>query len=157
MIIFSLNLVLAVIWVFLTGDVSLRSLLTGAAVGFVVVVLHQKLLGRNSYSRSVFAIFKLLLVFSHRLWVASWQLVRDILRKNPKFFPAIVAYRTGDVHKTDLAILANLISLTPGSLVIDAKEKEPTLFVHSLYSSDSAKVEKDIEVYVRLLREIRGI
>lgn len=152
----ALNLVLAVVWVFLFGEISLNSLLVGFVVGFAVVALHQKLLGSSSYSRAVVAIVKLMAIFSHRLWLASLQLVRDILRPEPNFSPAIVAFHTGDLHSTDLAILANLISLTPGSLVMDADARACILFVHCLYGSETESVKKDIALYVRLLREVRG-
>jgi len=141
MIFFALNLVLAVIWMFLSGDMSLNSLLIGMIAGFAVVAFHQKLLGSGSYARSVFAVLRLLAVFSHRLWFASWQLVRDILRKEPNFYPSIVAFRLGNVPSTDLAVLANLISLTPGSLVIDADASAQILYVHSLYGSDTESVK----------------
>jgi multicomponent Na+:H+ antiporter subunit E len=153
---FAFNLLLAVFWMFLNGTFTLAALGVGFAVGFAVVALHQLLTGRGSYFQSMSAIIRLAFFFVSRLWVAAWQLARDILRPRPRFDPVIMAYEARGLTPGEVALLSNLISLTPGSVSLDADGESGRIFVHSLYGEDSKAVMREIENYARLLRAIRG-
>jgi multicomponent Na+:H+ antiporter subunit E len=49
--------------------------------------------------------------------------------------------------KTDLeiAVLANLITLTPGSLSVDVSDDRRTLYVHAMFVSDPDQVRTEIK------------
>ncbi len=154
---FALNLVLAVIWVFLSGSFTLRGGLIGFVIGFMVITLHQSMLGSHSYSRAVVGMIKLLAVFIYRLWLSSLQLARDILRRRNPFSPAIIAYEAPGLSRTDIVLLSILISLTPGSLSLDADVDRGIIYVHALYGHDTKRVRQDIEIYSSILRTMRGV
>jgi multicomponent Na+:H+ antiporter subunit E len=50
--------------------------------------------------------------------------------------------------KTDLEItvLSNLISLTPGTLVIDVSDDRKVMYVHGMYLEDKAKFIESIKI-----------
>lgn len=62
----------------------------------------------------------------------AWLVVQPKLRLRPGFiaFPLTV---TSDVQIT---LLANLITLTPGTLSVDVSEDRKTLFIHAIDVSD---------------------
>lgn len=83
----------------------------------------------------------LFLYFLKELFFASLKVAYDIV--TPKFLlrPGIIAYPL--LAKTDLEItlLANMVSLTPGTLSMAVSEDRKTLYVHSLYILNDDKEE----------------
>ena len=49
---------------------------------------------------------------------------------------------------TEIALLANLITLTPGSVTLDLSEDRRVLYVHAMYIDGG-----DVEAYVRSVKE----
>ena len=75
----------------------------------------------------------LLLTFIYELIVANVQVAYEVITPGLKMTPGIIMVPL-DV-KSDLAItlLANMISLTPGTLSIDVSNDKKVLFVHAMY------------------------
>jgi len=64
--------------------------------------------------------------------------------------PAILAIEVAELTPRQRWILANLITMTPGTLSLDIDEKEARLFIHCMAVKDPAGMEKEIEnAYVR--------
>jgi multicomponent Na+:H+ antiporter subunit E len=61
-----------------------------------------------------------------------------------KLRPAIVAYPLTLPRDSQITLLANLITLTPGTLSVDVSEDRKTLFVHAIDCSDIEATKRDI-------------
>ena len=148
----ALNLLLAVIWILLQADVSLASLLTGLAVGFVAVALARD----GGHASSFVGLLRLCARFAWELLVANLTLARDILRPTPVFHPGLVRVEVEDLGESGAALLANLISLTPGTLTVDTGERGRPVYVHTLYASDPAEVRRQILLLAARIRAVSG-
>lgn len=146
----AVNLLLAVIWILLQADFSLAGLLTGLAVGFFAIALARE----GAYARSFIALVRLFARFAWELLVANLTLARDILRPSPAFQPGLVRIDVENLGESGSALLANLISLTPGTLTVDMGEHGQPIYVHTLYASDPAEVRRQI---LRLAARIRAV
>lgn len=133
---FAINLVLAVVWQALTGGFSLSGLLIGFAVAYVVLWLLQPLFGRSRYCRQLFDVLLLAGFFLYELVVSSVRVAWHVLLPAPKSRPGIVAVPLETCTDTEIAVLANLVSLTPGSLSIDVSDDRRTLLVHAMFVDD---------------------
>lgn len=72
------------------------------------------------------------LFFLRELTEANLQLVLIVLRPRDKMHPGIVAVPTRAATDLERTILANLISLTPGTLTLEIDEDESILYVHGI-------------------------
>lgn len=153
---FALNLVLALIWVLLTAELSLAGMIVGFLLGFVAIAIARPTLGSHRYVRSVAGIVKLIAVFFYKLVAANLLLARDILRPHPRFTAGFVAIDARDLSPLETVLFTNLVSLTPGTIVVDLDAEGHTLWVHALYAAEPELIRRDCALYARLIREAAG-
>lgn len=152
----ALNLVLAITWVLLTGTFSLVSLAVGTMLGFVAIAALRGVVGGKRYVRAVRGILRLSSGFARGLVVANLQLARDVLRPVPPFRTGIVTFDARDLPPVETVLLANLVSLTPGTLTVDAEDDGSVLYVHALYADDPDRIRADIRHLADLVHAALG-
>ena len=84
------------------------------------------------------------------------QLARDILRPHPPFQPGFLAYDASDLGPTETVLLANLVSLTPGTISVDLDDLGEMLYVHSLYAGDAEATRRGIRRLANLIHAALG-
>lgn len=100
------------------------------------------------FSRFVVRIFDVLLFvlfYFKELIVSSSILAYDVVRPRKSFKHGIVAVPIDIKSDTALLALINLISMTPGSLVVDLTRDKKTLYVHSMYLEDTEKFKRKLK------------
>lgn len=129
------NFFLAIVWMACWGDASFPQFLAGFLVGFVVLIAVESLLpaGRVSYTSKALKALELIGFFFAELWKSNIRVAIDLLRPKPKITPAIVAVPLRLKEDWSLTLLANLITLTPGTLSLDLSADKKTLFIHTMY------------------------
>jgi len=152
----ALNLLLAVVWMLLTGGFSLFSLGVGLVMGFVAISAGQSVIGSRRYVRAVAGTGRLLVGFVRELVVANLQLARDILRPNPPFVPGFLAFDVRALGRAETVALANLVSLTPGTVSVDLDDEGLTLYVHTLYAHDPEATRAGLRRLARLVHGALG-
>jgi multicomponent Na+:H+ antiporter subunit E len=143
---FSLNVMLMLAWSALTGTFSALNLFTGFALGWVVLWFIQPLYGHgNKYFWQPWRVSALIIVFLAELILSSFRVAWEVLAI--KFFikPGIVGVPLSVKTDMQILLLANFISLTPGSLTLDISEDRKTLYLHTMFASDPDKVRADIK------------
>ncbi|WP_437777361.1 Na+/H+ antiporter subunit E [Sorangium sp. So ce1097] len=150
------NLLLALAWVCLTGDFSLRGLLIGAFLGFLGLTFGQRAPRGRRYTRAVRGSLRLLGSFLWQLVLANLQLARDVLRRELPFRPQLLRLDVRDLGRTQVVLLGNLISLTPGTITVDAEDDGATLLVHTLYAADAEAVRSDLRALAELIVRASG-
>lgn len=141
-----LVMVLAVVWAAVTGNFSGLNLLFGAVAGsFAVLLLRQSLASRKALRRGR-RIVSLLLLFLYELFMSAVRVALVVIRLDIKaaIRPAIVAFPLTVKSDAEIALLANLITLTPGTLSIDVSPDRSTLYVHALAVDDEKALIADI-------------
>lgn len=69
--------------------------------------------------------------------------------------PGIVAVGIGDMTDLEITVLANFITLTPGTLTLDVSEDRTQLIVHCMDASDPDRIKREIhDGLERRLKEI---
>ncbi|WP_437631990.1 Na+/H+ antiporter subunit E [Sorangium sp. So ce854] len=145
------NILLALAWVCLTGDFSLRGLLIGALLGFLGLSFGQRAPRGRRYTRAARGSLRLLGSFLFRLVLANLQLARDVLRRELPFRPQLLRLDVRDLGRTQVVLLGNLTSLTPGTITVDAEDDGATLLVHTLYAADPEAVRSDLRALAELI------
>ncbi len=86
----------------------------------------------------------LLVYFLWELVVANVRLARDVIRPVSRLRPAIVAVPLSLVDDRQIVLLANLITLTPGTLSLDVSSDRKFLYVHVMHVEDVAAFREEI-------------
>lgn len=75
----------------------------------------------------------LILFFLKELTTASIKVAYDVLTPKDYMQPAIVAIPLDAKSDLEITLLANFITLTPGTLSIDVSDDRKTLYIHEVY------------------------
>lgn len=141
----SLNITLAVVWMFLSGSFGIFALIEGLAVGFGVIFLLERVIGASNYTKKLFKGLNLLFFFLWELIVSNYNVAKELLTPHFLSEPAIVAVPLSLKGDFEITLLANLITLTPGTLSIDVSPDRKFLYVHLMYGGDPDKAIADIK------------
>jgi len=138
------NLVLALIWVIVSGSFTLINLLFGFALGAAALYLIREQVGTVGYIGRARRIFALFLLFLVELIKSAWRVAVLVLKPHMDLKPGIFAYPLKVESDFEITLLANLITLTPGTLSVDVSEDRSTLYVHAIDCSDPEAARTDI-------------
>lgn len=152
-----LNLLLALTWMAMNDDISLAGFVTGFLLGFVILFFAQSAVGSRGYARRVARVAELLVFFVKELVVANLRVAYDVLTPGLRARPGILAVPLDVETDEEATLLANLVSLTPGTISLDVSPDRRTLFVHAMYADDPEQVKQDIKQGFerRVLRVLR--
>jgi multicomponent Na+:H+ antiporter subunit E len=140
-----LHLVLTILWAMATGSLELINLLVGFAVAGGVLHFAGPALGDARYGIRALRIFGLTLFFFRELFVSSVRVAIDVLRPSLTMTPALIAVPLDLTNDAAITLLANMVSLTPGTLSIDVAEDRSCLYVHAMYGDDPEAVRRSIK------------
>ena len=139
---------LTIMWVLLWGDLTPANVLTGVvvAVGLVLVFPPAPSNDDPLVVRPV-AAASFLVWFLWQLVITNVAVAREVLlpRSRSDIRPAVVAVRLRTRSGRLATIIANAITLTPGTLTIDARGRPALLYVHVLSFTDEASAVADVE------------
>lgn len=142
---FATNLILALAWAALNGEISLSSLCVGFVIGYVVLYMLQPILGNSRYCQKLFDGLKLLAFFFYELIVSSLKVGWDVLTPVQNSKPGVIAVPIDTATNAELTVLANLVSLTPGSLSLDISDDHKHLLVHAMFVDDPEAFKQEIK------------
>jgi multicomponent Na+:H+ antiporter subunit E len=119
-------LLTAILWLLLTGTFDAQELVAGALVSLVVGALAYRRSGILGGIRWSFvlpgAILLYLWVFCIALFRSNIDVARRVLSPSLPLRPGVVQVRTGLTSALGRLLLANSITLTPGTLTLDVED-----------------------------------
>ncbi|MBF9128919.1 Na+/H+ antiporter subunit E [Plantactinospora sp. S1510] len=123
---------LVAVWSLLWGEFTLGNLLGGAVVAVVVLVFLP--LPRVTFGGRLrpLALADLVVRFVFQLVVASVQVAWVAVRPGQPPRNAIIAVRLRVRSDLNLTLTAEVLSLVPGTLIVEADRETGTLYVHVL-------------------------
>lgn len=123
---------LTLVWVGLWGSVTAANVLGGVVVAVVLVAaLPLNQVDTSGVVRPL-ALLRFLAYFAADLVKASVQVTALVLRPRVQLRQAVVAVPVRGASDALLTLLANAISLTPGTLTLEVDRPSSTLYVHAL-------------------------
>jgi multicomponent Na+:H+ antiporter subunit E len=150
-----LNLILALMWAALQGELGMVNFVSGFVVSAAVIYIFRRKFFRALYFRKVALGVTLALVFSRELIKSNIAVLRVVLSRRPLIRSGVIAVPTELTNDLALTMLSNMITLTPGTLTLDISHDRRYLFVHTLNLNDPEDVKREIrnafELYLREL------
>lgn len=154
---FIMNLLLAFIWVALTGSLSYSNFIFGLLLGFFVLWIMNYADHDKRYFYRVPKILSFLLYFIYQMLKANLQVAYDVMTPNYFFRPGIVRFPLNARTDFEINVLSMFVSLTPGTLIIDVSDDKKVLFIHVMYLTSPEKFVQELRTGVerRLLEVLR--
>jgi multicomponent Na+:H+ antiporter subunit E len=154
-----LNFALALVWMALQRSFTLADFIVGFAFGFVIIALSQRALieqaadlatarrtlDLTSYPRRA---WRLLSFVGFALWSivkANIEVARIVVRPRLDIKPGIIAIPLDVRSEAGITVLANLITLTPGTVTLDVSSDRRTAYVHCIDIKDADAIRDDIK------------
>lgn len=137
---------LAAIWVLLWGTASPANVLSGLAVGFVLVTVLPG--GRRRSGWPTVRPMALARLGRHMLVAtvrANIVLTREIVTRRSGLHTGVVGVPLPECSDGLLTLIMNLLGLVPGTMPLEVTEAPRTLFVHVLHLDDVEDVRRDVE------------
>ncbi len=141
---FALNIVVALVWASTIGPFTPGNVLAGFLIGYFVLWLLRKQL-KTRYTSRAFQMLKLILLFLYELWLSAFRVAIDVLSPRMTFRPGIVGLPLASDDDVQITVLANLITLTPGTLSMDVSTDKSVLYVHAMRADDPEGLKQSIK------------
>lgn len=131
---FLLNLFIAFLYVLLRDEdaIHIDTFLFGFLIGIIIVFMMRRFYGGRFYLHKLFSIIKLLLIFVSEIMQSSVLVIRHILSPKINIEPGIFKYTTVLRGDWQVTILALLLTLTPGSVVMEVTEDGTGFYIHAM-------------------------
>ncbi len=138
-----LSLALFVVWQLLSDGVSAATVVMGLILAFVIPLITHPFWPDRPAMRKPWRLIPYLMVVVFDIVVASFEVAGLILSpRQPR--SAFVPYPLKLDHPMAITILANTISLTPGTVSADVSDDSTLLLVHALDVEDDAELIRTI-------------
>jgi multicomponent Na+:H+ antiporter subunit E len=142
---------LTLIWFALWGSVSWANLLGGlGAATLAIWILPSRQRTGGLGFRPIPAV-RLIGYFLWRLAVATVIVAWEIVTPGNTTRPAIVSVPLAATHPTIIAGVANMVSLTPGTITIDVAMEPTALYIHVLHFESAARTRAAVATLERYL------
>ncbi|MCP8616941.1 Na+/H+ antiporter subunit E [Salirhabdus salicampi] len=149
------NMIIAIMWMFLTETYTFQALVTGYLIGILLLFLLQRFIPDTFYFRRVIKVFQLILLFIKELTLSNFSIVKLVYKPKLNIEPGIFALPTELKSNWEITLLANLITLTPGTLSVAVSDDQSVIYIHAI---DIPDVEKEIssikETFERAIMEV---
>jgi multicomponent Na+:H+ antiporter subunit E len=141
-----INISLALVWAAMTGQFTPGNLITGFLLGYAVLFLLRRVVGGRQYFYKFGQVLRMLIFFLWELLIANLRVARDVLRPGPlRLQPRVIAIPIAVTGDMPLLLLAVMVSLTPGTLVLDISGDRKTMFLHHIHAPDEEQPKKEIK------------
>lgn len=123
------------VWLLITSFTDLQEIVAGIIVALLIALLNGDLLTPRKIKFGIKNLYHLIVY----LFILFWEILKAnihvaliVLHPKLPISPGIVKIKTNLSSDTALTILANSITLTPGTLTIDIDKTKGFLYVHCI-------------------------
>jgi multicomponent Na+:H+ antiporter subunit E len=139
------NILLGLTWAAVTGRFDLSNVLVGMIVGHVVLFVAQPIMGPSAYFSRIHHVVRFALFYVWELILANLRVAYDVMTPLRRIRPGVLAIPLEAKTDAEITMLANLITLTPGSVSLDVSSDRRFLYLHAMYVDDLEKYREAIK------------
>lgn len=151
------NVALMLIWVVLTGAFTGANLVVGFVLGYLILGLALR--DRPEFAKYIGKVPRFIGFIGYFVWellLSNLKVAYDVLTPTHHMCPGVIAMPLEARTDGEITIVANLISLTPGTLSLDVSTDRKVLYIHVMYLVDRDEVIRGIKSFeARILEVLR--
>jgi multicomponent Na+:H+ antiporter subunit E len=126
------NIITAFLWMLFSESWTIVDFLTGYLVGLALIFLMRRYFPRPFYPIKVWALCKFVYVAIREILSSAIFVLRFVLKPKMDFEPGIFALNTRLRGAIEITMLSLLITLTPGSVVLEVSPDGKVLYIHAM-------------------------
>lgn len=150
-----INLFIAMLWMFLQDEWSILAFIGGYLVGLVIIFSMRRFFQESFYLKKVFSAIKLIFVFFNESIASSVYVISQVIRPKINVTPGIFKMDTELESDLEVTLLALLITLTPGSVVMEVTSDKKTFYIHGLNLPES--IDAVVQSKVKFEKAIKEV
>jgi multicomponent Na+:H+ antiporter subunit E len=139
------NILLALAWLALTGQFDPGNFIAGFLVGLLVLHLARRFVGTPDYIEEVRCVLSLAIFFIWELILANLRIAWDVVTPRHHMRPGVIAVPLDARTDAEITMLANMVSLTPGTLTLDVSADRKVLYIHAMYVDDPQDIIRGVK------------
>ena len=140
-----INILLSFSWMLLNGDLSFTNFLEGFFIAYIILWITKGVLVKDNYFTKIPRIIGFVFFFLYELVLANLKVAYDIVTPQHLMRPGIVKIPLSAKTDLEITLLANLITLTPGTLSMDVSPDKKYIYVHSMYIDNVEEFKAEIK------------
>ncbi len=131
-----LNLLIAFVYMLLNESWNVVVFGIGYTIGFIIIFLMRRFFPESFYGKKAISIAKLIGLFIVELFKSTWVVALQVTRPKLNIQPGI--FRSETILKTEfeITLLSALVTLTPGSVIMEIDPKAGVMFIHAMDAKD---------------------
>jgi len=90
----------------------------------------------------LFRLLAFLVFYTREVLLANLKVAYDVMTPRSRSNPAIIAFPLEAKTDWEILTLANLISMTPGTLSVDVSTDRKVLYIHAMFVDDEEELQK---------------
>ncbi len=137
-------LVFTLIWAAVTGSFAPLNLGFGLVLSALALFLIRENVQPSRIAVRPLGVLALTLLFFKELALSAFKVAVLVIRPKMDLKPGIFAFPLRVDRDFEITLLANLITLTPGTLSVDVSDDRRFLYVHALDCADPQATIRDI-------------
>ena len=142
----TINLILTLVWSGLLGGITLSNLVSGFVVSyFLLWLVTRGQRGHAGYFGKLPRVLGFIVYYLWELIKSNAIIAYDVLTPTHHMKPGVIGIPIEAKTDLEIAALANLITMTPGTLSLDISPDRKTLYVHAMYIHDPEELRRDIK------------
>ncbi len=127
-----LNLIIALVWMLLHDVWNTLTFAIGYVIGLIIIFALRRFFPTPFYGRKLGSITKLLYLFAVELVKSCVIVIGQIIRPKMNIQPGIFRMETRLKSEWEITMLANMLTLTPGSVIMEVAPEEGVFYVHAM-------------------------
>lgn len=144
-----------IVWIIFAGDITLEICIFGAVIAAVIFAFTCKFMDysiekEKKNLKKSFQFLHYIVVLVKEILLANVQTIKMILSEKEEVKPTLVDFKTDIKSETGKVLLANSITLTPGTITVELDDSG--YVVHCLDESMAGGMDES--VFVELIRKL---
>jgi multicomponent Na+:H+ antiporter subunit E len=139
------NLMLALVWIAMSGEFSAANFTLGFVFGYFALLVSRRSTGPTTYFGRTWRLIAFIGFYLRELALANLRVAYDVVTPTHHMHPGIVAVPLEARTDAEITLLANLLTMTPGTLSLDVSDDRTTLYVHGMFVGDHDEFRREIK------------
>lgn len=127
-----LNLTIAMVWMLLHDAWNTLTFFVGYVLGIAFIFGMRRFFPEPFYGKKLWSITKLLYLFNSELLKSSIVVIGQVIRPRLSIQPGVFKVTTKLKTDWEIALLTGLLTLTPGSVVMEIAPSTGTMYIHAM-------------------------
>ncbi|MFT5188201.1 MAG: multicomponent K+:H+ antiporter subunit E [Verrucomicrobiales bacterium] len=140
-----LTVLLVGIWLLVNNTLAPGHIVLGGILAVLIPIITSEFWPEPVRLRSPGLVIKYICRLVLDILTANVQVAVWIIRPNRQLQPAFIHYELALRSPLAISVLANTISLTPGTVSCDVSADQRYLLIHSLHTSDADSLVRQIQ------------